>query len=195
MPKEGGELSPVLQRPTKELVEGYVRKFSQRNERPERAIRILFEKFPDNKSFESVLLKSIVINNLYATQIRAIVTAAEHIHALDIDEKVRRGDPEIVDKIDRMTISGKQRNNYSFATKYCSFHNPAAYPIYDSFVDRLLTAYQRQERFTGVGKLDLKNYQTFRQVLSEFRQFYGLEEINLRKLDMFLWGYGKEVFS
>ena len=35
------------------------------------------------------------------------------------------GSPEIVDKIARVTLSinGKVRNNYSFATKYCSWHN------------------------------------------------------------------------
>ena len=35
----------------------------------------------------------------------------------------------------RYNINGKKKNLYSFASKYCSHHNPEAYPIYDSYVD------------------------------------------------------------
>lgn len=183
-----------LERPTKQLVERYVLKFKKRFASPENAIQLLCEKFPDNESFESVLLKSIVINTLYATRIIDIRSVAEHIAPLNIDEDIRNGVPEIVDTIAKMTIKGKPRNNYSFATKYCSFHNPTAYPIYDNFVDCLLWEYRKQDHFARFYRKDLKSYKKFKQVLDEFRSFYGLEDVSLKALDNFLWGYGQEKF-
>jgi hypothetical protein len=184
-----------LLRPTKQLIEDYALEFKSRNAKPENAIRILFEKFPDNKSYEGVLLKSIVINALYYTQIRAIVPVAEHILALDVDDDIRHGRPEVVDRIARVTISGKERNNYSFATKYCSFHRPDAYPIYDKYVDRLLTEYQKQDDFAQYYRAELKNYGRFKQILDAYRHFYGLNDVSLKHLDNFLWGYGKKLFA
>src|SRR5690349_22851239 len=84
-----------LLRPSKELIQTYSEKFERDFGQPENAIRLLCEKFPDNKTLESVLLKSIAINTLYATQIRAIVAVARHILTLDIEERMKCGLPEI----------------------------------------------------------------------------------------------------
>ena len=184
-----------LKRPTKELIEEYVLMFKRRNEKSENAIRMLCEKFPNNQNFEGVLLKSIVINVLYSTQILAIKAVAEQIVALDIDADIQRGMPDVVDRIARVTINGKQRNNYSFATKYCNFHNTDAYPIYDSYVVKILTAYKKQDAFGEFREPELKDYSRFKQVLDQYKHFYGLREISLKKLDIFLWGYGKEIFG
>lgn len=187
-----------LQNPTKQLIKNYVGKFEQQNAKSENAIRLLFEKFPENKDFENVLLKSIVINSLYSTRLlaQAIVPVAEHILALNVDQAIQRGDSSIVDKIARVKISdSEQRNNYSFATKYCSFHNLHKYPIYDSFVHRLLMAYKKQSRFAHFTGSELRDYPKFKGILHKFKDFYGLTDIGFRELDMFLWGYGKERFS
>lgn len=187
----------LLERPTKQLIERYVLQFEERSARSENVIRQLCEKFPHNNKFESVLLKSIVINTLYSTQIRNIwiEKVADHIITLDIDEDVRNGVPDVVDRIARVKIIEEPRNNYSFATKYCSFHNLSAYPIYDSFVDRLLWEYRKQDNFARFYRKDLKDYKNFKQVLDEFRRFYGLEDVSPKALDNFLWGYGNEKFS
>jgi hypothetical protein len=184
-----------LKRPTKELIEEYLVIFNRRNEKSENAIQMLCEKFPNNRSFEGVLLKSIVINALYSTQILAIKPVAEQIVALDIDDDIQNGASDVVDRIARVTIKGKQRNNYSFATKYCNFHNPDAYPIYDSYVVKILTAYKKQDGFAEFREPELKDYARFKQVLDQFKHFYGLAEVSLKKLDIFLWGYGKELFG
>jgi hypothetical protein len=184
-----------LLRPTKQRIKGYALDFNRRNAKTENAIRVLIEKFPDNKSYEGVLLKSTVINVLYYTQIKAIVPVAEHILKLDIDDDLCRGVPEVVDRIARVTISGKQRINYSFATKYCSFHSPDAYPIYDKYVDKILTEYQKQDGFAQYYRAELKNYGRFKQILGDFRHFYGLADVSLKHLDNFLWGYGKKHFA
>ena len=123
-----------LQAPTRELIAKYGREFEDRNNAEEAAISELLKLFPDNKDYKGVLLKCIVINTLYSTQIRAITNAAKHIVELDIDARLEHGDPQVVDQIARLTIKRrgaeeKKRRNYSFATKYCSFHEPACIPF------------------------------------------------------------------
>ena len=146
-----------------------------------------------------MLLKCIVINTLYGTQIRAITNAAKHIVELNIDAGLQEGDPQLVDQIAKLTIRTKEkekkRRNYSFATKYCSFHEPSLYPIYDSFVDKVLKAYQRQDRFSPKPLGDLRDYRRFKEVLEEFISFYGLGRLGFRELDYFLHDYGKEQFA
>jgi hypothetical protein len=66
-----------LDKPTKELIERYGKQFEQKNSAEEEAIRELYKIFPDNQNYKGVLLKSIVINTLYATQIRRIVIVAK----------------------------------------------------------------------------------------------------------------------
>lgn len=185
----------ALGRPTRELIEKYGKEFEHKNNAEEEAIRELCKIFPDNKDYKGVLLKSIVINTLYATGITGIVMVAKHILGLNIDVGLKLGDPQLVDQIAMVTIKGKKRRNYAFATKYCSFHNPAAYPIYDSFVDKVLRAYQKQDRFSSVPLGDLKDYRRFKEVLKAFLVYYELGDLNAKELDKFLWGYGKEMFG
>ena len=84
--------------------------------------------------------------------------------------------------------SDKKKTFYSFATKYCSFHNPDAFPIYDSIVCELLYAYG-----TNIKNLDqIEGYQDFKNALKQIQ-----EENNLnykpQDFDKFLWSYGKEL--
>lgn len=166
-----------LERPTSQLIEKYRREFEIKNSAEEAAISELLKVFPNNKDYKGVLLKCIVINTLYSTQIRAITNAAKRILELDIDAHLGQGDPQVVDEIARLTIKRngaeeKKRRNYSFATKYCSFHNPSSHPIYDSIVDKVLKTYQRQDRFSSQPLGDLKDYRRFKEVLEQFVNFY-----------------------
>ncbi len=65
-----------LETPTKQLIEKYRRQFEDKNSADEQAIKELCKIFPDNKDYKGVLLKSVVINTLYSTQIRAIKNVA-----------------------------------------------------------------------------------------------------------------------
>ena len=118
---------------------------------------------------------------------------------MDIDARLKQGDPEVVEEIASLTFKvkdvPKKRRNYSFATKYCSFHQPDLYPIYDSIVDKILKAYQRQDTFSSQPLGDLKDYRRFKEVLQEFVISYELEGLGFRELDCFLHDYGKEEFA
>ena len=189
-----------LEKPTKELIEEYGRNFEDKNKAEEEAIHALLKLFPDNKDYKGVLLKCIVINSLYYTQIRAITNAAKHIVDLNIDAGLEQGDTQLVDQIARLTIKTKGgeekiRINYSFATKYCSFHQPSFYPIYDSIVDKVLKAYQKRDKFSSQQLTALRDYRRFKEVLEEFVNYYGLGGLGFRELDYFLHDYGKEQFT
>lgn len=182
----------MLRRPTVELVRTACETFDQENAVIEEAVGLLFKQYPENGSLAQVLLKVVVLNRLYSTQILAVMDVAKHIHhhAKEIDAGLSTGSPELVETIGLVTIdaTGKERYNYSFATKYCSWHNPEAYPIWDSRVDRYLWQLQKQETFApSLKRSDLWFYSQFREAVSAFRTFYDLESFTFKQIDKFLW--------
>lgn len=98
-----------------------------------------------------------------------------------IDDRLKAGDVNWVGDIQK--VSGINRKLYSFATKYCSHHRPLDYPIYDSYVDKVLCYYFKRDGFTAFTDSELKYYERFKNILMEFRSFYGLEKYNLKEID------------
>lgn len=96
--------------------------------------------------------------------------------SLDIDSRLKAGDVTLVRDIQYLTISETQKNFYSFASKYCSHHNPLDYPIYDSFVDEILRYFRNRDGFSEFQDGDLKDYVKFKSILIDFRSFYGLDK-------------------
>lgn len=101
---------------------------------------LFFRLCPDNEDMSAVLLKVSVLNDFYSTNIFKVYPVAKRILSLHIDDRLQHGDSTLVDDIKEVMISGKTRNHYSFATKYCSHHKPLDYPIYDSYVDEVLNS-------------------------------------------------------
>jgi len=184
----------VIPYPTKDLVQSYIQQFDQTYTVVEQALTKLFQLFPDNTAFEDVLLKVIVLNDLYRTAIWATYKVADNIVSLGIDPLIREGRPEAVDLIAHVRLGDKTRNNYSFATKYCAWHNSSAYPIYDGFVDKMLWAYSKQDKFDKFLRQDLWKYDRFKRVVSNFRSYYDLSTYDLKDIDKFLWLAGKTYF-
>jgi len=190
-----------LQIPTNILLDEYIDKFNK-NERyylADQAIISLFEAFPENKFLEHILLKISVINDLYSTNILGTYNMAKHIQKLDIDRRLQNGDPNIVNEISLghgiiSNRNGKEINFYSFATKYCNWHNRDSYAIYDSFVKKVLLAYKRKDKFSDFKESDLKNFVKFKKIVFDFKYFYNLTRHDLKQIDKFLWIYGKEKF-
>ena len=189
-------LSKSIIRPTPDFVERYISLFDQKGFNiTDKAITRLVKAFPHNHDLEDVLLKVVVINSLYATNIYAINDVAKRICELRIDSKLEQGSLDLVDELAIVNVRGKTRRNYSFASKYCSWHAPKIYPIYDSFVDQLLLAYQKQDKFTVFKREELRQYAHYREVLDKFREHYELMQFGYKDLDKFLWLYGRETFS
>ena len=161
----------------------------------EKAIDKLFGgEFKPNDNLQNILIKCSVLNDFYSTNIFKIYPVAKHILSLNIDDRLREGDPTLVDDIAKISIGDKEKNFYSFASKYCSHHNPLEYPIYDSYVHKVLKYYRNIDRFYTFEESDLKNYKKFKNILIEFKKFYHLEKYNLKQLDMYLWQFGKKYF-
>ena len=190
--------NPVeLARPTSDLLRRYIEQF-EKDERyyvGDQAIIRLFKLLPSNKDLEDVLLKLSVVNDLYSTNIFATFKMAKHIQSLGVDGELANHSPEVVNRIADVTISGKSYRFFSFATKYCSWHDQDNYPISDSFVERLLLTYQYQYGFAQFEKTDLRDYPRFKGIVEQFQRHFGLLDFGLKRLDKFLWLYGKEKFG
>ena len=162
----------------------------------ESSLKKLFTKtYSFNIDLDDVLIKVCSLNDFYSTNIFSPFTVAKHIVNLKIDDSLEKEDLSIVNKIARVEMNGGNvKNFYSFATKYCSHHKPAVYPIYDSYVEKMIMYFKRKDKFYKFTKEDLKNYPKFKNILLEFKKYYNLETFNLKQIDQYLWLAGKEHF-
>ncbi len=185
--------------PTPELVRQYVRKFDDgRDGLIDKALLDLFRTFPTNTRFEHVLLKVLGLNALDSTGVVAVQPAARHILSLDIDARLAECAPELVNEIALTPIKdGETTRFYAFATKYCSWHLPEGYPIFDDVVARLIVEYQRLDSFAAqLWENEIaRDYVKFKRTVEAFRDHYGLGEFTFKDLDKFLWRYSKEYFG
>lgn len=198
---DGFIVNTRLNHPRAEVVREYVGKFddpSSQTGQTDLALRKLFASLPFNAELGDVLLKTATLNALYATNIFAIYQVAKHIHNLQIDTRLAVHDRTLVEDIAQVQLSNsKKRRNYSFATKYCSWHSPETFPIYDSFVDNLLWHYAQQDSFFGgeqLGRYEFWNdYRKFARTMEAFRDYYNLRQFTLRQIDKFLWLYARAL--
>lgn len=185
--------------PTEDMVRQYNSKFDTDPDvsLSDITVKRLFAELPENRNLELVLRKVIVLNQLYNTRLwtSATITVARRIVSLSIDARLKNHDLRVVADIALNTIKGKNWRFYSFASKYCSFHQPEHFPIYDQYVDRLLNRYRRESEFATFSAIQLKDYETFNSVVLQFRKFYRLEKLSIKEMDKFLWAYGTEVFA
>src|ERR1035441_2254588 len=186
----------LLATPTVELVKAKICEFDgdPSTRLGEDALGQLWAQFPRNTETPHVLLKVLALNNLYKTRVRDIDVEilARHIAGLGIDPLLAEGSASAVDLI---THCDKLRDYVSFATKYCSWHNPDAYPIYDSRVNECLWSYKKQDGFAKFHRQDLSVYPRLCDVMIRFRQFYSLGAFNFKAIDKFLWLQGESLFG
>ena len=191
-------MATIIPTPCNQEVEKYLELWDTNDKfvLQEKSINKLFtEIFPDNTNIEHVLIKASVLNDFYSTNIFSIFDMAKHIVSLDIDKRLKKGDETLISEIGHIVIADKEKYFYSFATKYCSHHNPETFPIYDSYVDKVLMHFKKRDKFTVFKQSDLKDYPTYKDILSQFAKFYGITSYSLKELDMYLWQLGKEFFS
>lgn len=184
-----------IQAPCKDQVDLYLSRWSSlpNYTLQEGALNKLFlETYPLNTDIRDILIKASSLNDFYSTNIFSIFPVCENIFKLNIDERLNQADLSLVMDISKIEISGKIRNFYSFATKYCSHHKPLDYPIYDSYVDKILCYFNRMDHFSDFKKDELKDYLRFNEILFDFQHFYNLNDYNLKDIDKYLWQLGKE---
>jgi hypothetical protein len=131
--------------------------------------------------------------------ILAVRDVASHIcqQSQDVDAALAIGSPDIVDRIAPVTMSstGKVRNNYSFATKYCSWHNPTKYPIWDARVNRYFLRLRCQNPslpFPRPSGYLWDHYHEFLTLVTAFHDHYELGSLTFKQIDKFLYQEGGE---
>jgi hypothetical protein len=156
------------------------------------AINKLVRLVPSNDKLADVLLKVVAVNTLYATRIYSAFKMAEHIVKIDeLDKLLAEGSVAAVDKIRtghgiHRKTSRRDMDFYSFATKYCSFHNGSSYPLFDDVVGTMVKNLVPDRR-------DLRNYATFKETIDQIRRDCSISFGNYKELDMGLWVYGGYV--
>ena len=183
--------------PSEKIVNAYLEKWSTLENYilQENSLSLLFNKLcPDNTNIENILLKVSALNDFYSTNIFDTFTVSKHILNCCIDQYLNTGCKSLVNKIALITIKGKPRNFYSFASKYCSHHKPEIYPIYDSYVKKMLMYFKKKDKFDTFKKEELKKYERFLEIIHKFKQYYNLGNFSLRQIDIYLWLAGKEYF-
>lgn len=187
--------------PTADLVFAACKKFDEQNGVLEQALTELFGRFPRHDSNPHVLLKVAALNALYSTRILALEDVARHIFECgkDLHSALALDSSEIVDTIAVVTISatGKQRRNYSFASKYCSWHRQGSYPIWDSRVRVYLTWLRQKPK----GSFLVKNpdswteYREFVDMVNNLRNVYSLGGFGFKQIDKFLYTEGEKLIA
>lgn len=158
----------------------------------ERAVQLVFEQWPTNTDSDQVLVKVVVLNRLYSTNIYEPYTVASHITKLGIDDRLATGDATLVADVADVSFRTKKRFLLSFATKYCSWHQPSKFQIFDSYVEWLLWQYKKQFGFADFRKYELREYPTFLRIIGQFVENFRLERLSLKDIDKFLWIEGVE---
>lgn len=198
-----------LQKDTKEALEEYAKMESYAIQ--EKLLQMLVKEYPNHANINAVEAKVKLLNLFYSTGIKATNKMTENILSIkDIDNRLAEGDKSLVSEIAKLQLDKKSRYNYSFATKYCAYHQPDKFPIYDSivamtfvslFMKGLLPKYiysnkkikgynHRLNAFTKTGFTEkLKDYNFFVEVYDYFMESYDLKnKFSYREVDSYIWG-------
>lgn len=185
----------MLSKPTADYVRASIPRFDAYLD-ADATLELVFHAWPTNTALPQVLAKVVVLNRLYSTSVFDVHGLARHIVSLDIDSHVHSAEHSVVSRIATFQLTnGKSRNNYSFATKYCAWHNPEGFQIYDSRVNKALWHYQKHCRFASFRRYDLGDYPSFMRIMDQFRDHFGLHAFSRRQLDKFLWLEGGTLSS
>jgi hypothetical protein len=177
--------------------------FDTENNILEEALQLLFRQYPRNTQRAEVLLKVTALNTLYSTHIPlyrksipTIFDVVEHIVTLGTDSDLELGDDGLVNRLARTEVRGKKTYYYySFATKYCSWHNPNAYPIFDGNVYAYLCHLVNHGGLDHFVQNEMWNYPKFKGVIEELRDRNRLKSFTFKDIDKFLYLQGRVVLS
>jgi hypothetical protein len=190
---------------TQKKLHEYVEKFRKDDLDYFEAVQQIFKKYPKNVIKAEVAIKFAVLDKLYSTVIFDKDKMINHIHNLatkeSLDNMLRRGNLEAIEKIRRghriLTKSNKERDNYSFATKYCHFSNPKCYPLYDQYVEWAISELKEKRKieFEIPKTLTLHEIlvkpENLKKIIDRIIQEFKL--IDYQTADRALWKYGKAL--
>ena len=155
-------------------------------------------RFPDNTDPDIVAMKVGLIditNSTHLSQHKSKISMVELSSIIasipDIDARIKAGDPEVVNLIAR---SNGKINLFSFASKYCCYHNRNLYERDDySILDTVLKDYLPRY-FGDVTRNQIQrwqdsfNYKAYNDYITRKLDELGITfEFRKRKFDLFVW--------
>ena len=154
-----------------------------------------FQINPMNHDLQDVLLKVREIRDVELISNEAEDAMVEHIVNLNIDGDLELTDNKLVMDIARMDFRGETRFFYSFATRYCCYHHPELYPIYDFLIEQFLKLYYKRTNGVVIEDHQLFHYTSFRHLMREYLDAFHLPLNSYWELDKFIWAYGKHIIE
>lgn len=179
---------------TSKTVDDYIAKWYANpvNKYSEMIIFELVKRFRSNATYENVQLKAGIINNLYSTRVQELDGVVKDFLAeyKNIDMLIANGEPDAVKKIAKCGV----HRNFSFATKFCYFHNPNAFPIYDSMVLLALKEIKKKNPKISfkVSSFTYDRYESFRNTIDSVINLLDIKK-TYGEIDKYLWQLGKEI--
>ncbi len=160
---------PQEYEPSPSEVEKYIRLWDSLDNyvNQEKALdKLFFSLCQKNDAIEDVLLKCSTLNDFYSTNIFDIHAVAKHILSIpDFDKRLKNGDLTLVDEIAHVEVGKEKKQHffYSFASKYCSHHQPLMYAIYDNYVEKGVTIFQKTRQVLQFQQFRLTKLPSFHQ--------------------------------
>lgn len=167
-----------------------------------------FEQRAGNVDLAIVVDKVRRLDKEYATHITAYIShedMARHILGVrfpdpqtHLDEQLKKGDPECVNKIGGLSCEETRTHGsvllLSFAAKYCHFSNPMVYPIYDSHACAAVKRLNSRLHFTKSWPVDYSDmgddaYFIWMGDIDALRRSF-VPAWSLKRLDQALWYLG-----
>ena len=154
---------------------------------------------PTNTVRDEVIHKILLIDYTNSTNLKiykkkktTVFLLADQIvaHSQDLDRMIQEGNPEAV----RLLAGFGTVNLFSFATKYCCYHNAICYgrddySIYDSIVAKAIPHYLNVNRFYISKCREKRDYLEYKRIIDTLIAVHDLQSIPhiRRKMDHFLW--------
>lgn len=128
----------------------------------ERILARIMQKYPNNEDLDIIAMKVSVVDLTNSTQLSnykskiSLYDISKIILDFHIDEDLKNGNPEIVHRLAEACKNFKKNNSsngvnlFSFASKYCAYHNMYAYgrddfSIFDNVVSSNLYRYSTEK--------------------------------------------------
>ena len=154
--------------------------------------------YPKNDNVALVAMKIALIDITNSTHISqhkqkvSIADLAEIIVGIkDVDERIAKGDPEVVNEIAR---TNGEINLFSFASKYCCYHNHNLYERDDYAILDTVLMNTLPQYFDDIRKSDIENwrrnidYKSYNDYITRKLDELGITtKDRRRKFDHFVW--------
>ena len=128
---------------------------------------------------EVTLLKVVAINQLYGTNVYAVVRMAQHVTEV-MQGANRMEDADLVKEL--ASLNG--RKHRSFASKFAHFFiNMERFPIYDSFAVKMVAYHLGGQ---GQARDSAHPYRAFVENIHRLKRYAGLS-CTTKELDRYLW--------